>query len=68
MLDPRVRSAIQLREALPEGIEILAVVPHVNTPFVKRLLRKDILLLAMLLAAGAVVYAGIAYARISGSI
>ncbi|WP_019531060.1 XrtA system polysaccharide chain length determinant [Dasania marina] len=68
MLDPRVRSAMQLREALPEGIEILAVVPHVNTPFVKRLLRKDILLLAMLLAAGAVVYAGIAYARISGSI
>ena len=66
MLDPRVRSPMQLRESLPAGVELLAVVPHVNSPFFKRVLRKDILMLLILMCVCATIYALVVYARLAG--
>jgi polysaccharide chain length determinant protein (PEP-CTERM system associated) len=68
MLDSRVRSAAMLSAALPKGIELLAVVPHVNSPLVKRLLKADVLMLLVVLAVAAIVYVGIAYSRVAGLI
>lgn len=43
ILDPRIRSAASMREVLPDGVEILGVIPHYNTPFAARVVKKDVL-------------------------
>src|SRR5690606_25866178 len=48
VLDPRLRSVALLTQKLPEGVPLLAAVPHRGTPLAARLLRKDILLLTLL--------------------
>jgi len=45
MLDPRIRSATSLQRQLPEGVELIGVIPHYHTPLAERLLRKDMLVL-----------------------
>ena len=47
MLDPRIRSAASLTEFLPENLEVLGVIPHYNTPFAARVVKKDALILAL---------------------
>lgn len=47
MFDPHIRSARILQQQLP-GVEIVGAVPHYNSPFGERLLRKDIVVLIVL--------------------
>lgn len=44
-LDPHFRSARAVQRQLPEGVELIGVVPHYHTPLTSRLLRKDMIVL-----------------------
>jgi polysaccharide chain length determinant protein (PEP-CTERM system associated) len=68
LLDPRVRSPSQLAIALPENIEILAVVPHVHTVLGKRLLRADMIIIFVVLVIATGIYAALVWVRLSGLI
>ena len=68
LVDPRVRSPSMLANSLPANIELLAVVPHVNTALTKRLLRYDMVAIALLLIVAAGVYAGLVWSRMNGLI
>lgn len=46
-LDPRYRSAAKLQSALPEGVHFLGKIPHQSTPLSQRLMRKDMIILAL---------------------
>lgn len=46
-LDPRYRSASKLQSALPEGVQFLGRIPHQSTPLSHRLMRKDMIILAL---------------------
>jgi polysaccharide chain length determinant protein (PEP-CTERM system associated) len=48
VLDPRLRSAALLSQKLPEGVQLLGVVPHRGSPLAARLFRKDMILLTLL--------------------
>jgi polysaccharide chain length determinant protein (PEP-CTERM system associated) len=65
ILDPRIRFP-----ALLSGldVEILAVIPHVKTPFTKRIVRSDIVICGVLAFLIMVAYIGIAYASKVGLI
>ncbi|MGI9286955.1 MAG: XrtA system polysaccharide chain length determinant, partial [Pseudomonadales bacterium] len=63
--DPRIRLSHLLEENLP--VPVLGVVPHVVTPFRKRLLSKDFILLSLLLLVVVGVYAGVALVKILGT-
>lgn len=56
-LDPHFRSARAVQQQLPEGVELIGVIPHYHTPLAARLLRKDMIILVGLsiLAMGAYV-------------
>ncbi|WP_027328158.1 XrtA system polysaccharide chain length determinant [Marinimicrobium agarilyticum] len=56
-LDPHFRSANAVQQQLPEGVELMGVIPHYHTPLTTRLLRKDMIVLVGLsvLAMGAYV-------------
>lgn len=56
VLDPRLRSVALLSQKLPEGVQLLGVVPHRGTPLAARLLRKDIILLTLLAIILMVIY------------
>jgi polysaccharide chain length determinant protein (PEP-CTERM system associated) len=56
IIDPRLRSVALLSQKLPEGIQLLGVVPHRGTPLAARLLRKDIILLTLLAVILIVIY------------
>src|SRR5690606_11879896 len=60
LLDPHIRSARSLQEQLPEGIDIMGVVPHYHTPLSERLLRKDMLLLLGLCILAMAIYISMA--------
>ena len=64
-VDARVRSPSQLVNELPPGVELLSVVPHVNTVLSKRLLRADMLMIAVVLIAAAGVYSALVWGRLS---
>lgn len=66
LVDPRVRSPSMLAAGLPDNIELLAAIPHVNSPLKKRLQRADIMILGGLSIIAAVVYGLIVYAKLSG--
>lgn len=59
-LDPHFRSARALQQQLPEGIELMGVVPHYHTPLGERLMRKDMLVLLGLTLVMLAVYVGVA--------
>ncbi|CBL44128.1 Polysaccharide chain length determinant protein [gamma proteobacterium HdN1] len=62
-LDPRIRY-----QSVLEGLSVpvLAVVPHMNTPFAKRMLRSDMILLSLFMTGAMIVYAIICFGRWSG--
>lgn len=68
VLDARVRSPIILMSKLPEEIELLASIPHLNSPLAGRLMRSDIIVLGLffLLVMGA--YGSLVYAKLTGVI
>jgi polysaccharide chain length determinant protein (PEP-CTERM system associated) len=47
LVDPRVRSPILLAKSLPVGIDLLGVIPHINTPVISRLQRVDMLVIVV---------------------
>jgi polysaccharide chain length determinant protein (PEP-CTERM system associated) len=68
VVDPRVRSPSQLMSGLPSGVEVLAIIPHVNTVLTKRLLRADMLILAVILVIAVGLYSGAVWSRLNGVI
>lgn len=44
-IDPHFRSARAMQQQLPEGVELIGVIPHYHTPLTTRLLRKDMIIL-----------------------
>lgn len=62
-LDPHIRSARALQDKLPQGIELIGVIPHYHTPLADRLVRKDIVLLIglALLAMGTYIWLGVTW-------
>ncbi len=68
LLDMRVRSPILLASKLPPEVELLAVIPHVNTPLGVRLLRADMMLLGLALLVSLSVYVVIVYSHLRGFI
>ena len=68
LLDARVRSPILLTNSLPSEVELLAVIPHVNTPLGERLLRSDMLLLGFVFIVFSGFYATLVYSRFNGFI
>lgn len=50
MFDQRVRSPRTLQLALPDGISVLTTIPHYRSTWKERLLRKDVLLILVVLA------------------
>jgi len=67
-VDPRLRSASLLASELPEEIQILGIVPHVNTPFTSRLLRADVIVLAIVCTIGMTIYGSLVAGRLTGSL
>lgn len=59
-LDPHFRSAKSLQQQMPEGIELIGVIPHYHTPLGERLMRKDMLVLLGLTLVMLAVYVGLA--------
>ncbi len=59
VLDPRVRFPERLQSL---GVPVLAVVPHVNTPFTKRMFRMDMMLCVFLGLLIMAAYGGLAFA------
>jgi len=66
LIDPRIRFIAGL--ASSTTIPILGVVPHIQTPLSKRLLKTDIILLAVFLLVVMSVYVGVGLARYNGLI
>ncbi len=60
LVDPHFRSARVLQQQLPPEIELVGVIPHYDSPIARRILRKDILLLALLAVLAMAAYAGLA--------
>lgn len=60
-LDPRVRFPQPLERHT--GVPVVAVVPHVTTPFAKRMMRSDMVVLSLVVVAVIVVYLAIAVSR-----
>lgn len=58
-LDPHIRSADSLQRRLPEGVELIGVIPHYHTPLTERLLRKDMLVLLGLSLLAMAAYLGL---------
>ncbi|MAN51416.1 MULTISPECIES: XrtA system polysaccharide chain length determinant [unclassified Marinimicrobium] len=44
-LDPHYRSARSTQNDLPEGVDLIGIIPHYHTPLTERLMRKDMVLL-----------------------
>lgn len=66
LLDARVRSPLMLMAKLPESIDLLAIIPHLNSPLSGRLLRGDIIMLGMFFLLAIAAYSGLIYARLEG--
>ncbi|WP_341936725.1 XrtA system polysaccharide chain length determinant [Marinimicrobium sp. C2-29] len=59
LLDPHIRSARSLQSQLPEGVDIIGVLPHYHTPLSKRLMRKDMVALVVLCILAMAAYIGL---------
>ncbi|BFM10373.1 hypothetical protein R50072_05260 [Simiduia litorea] len=68
LADPHIRSARIMQQQLPPELTLIGVIPHYDSPMTSRLLRKDIILLAVfaLLAMGAYVSFAIYWQSVAG--
>ncbi len=62
-LDPHYRSVRAIQRDLPDGVDLIGVIPHYHTPLTERLMRKDMVLLLGLsiIAMGAYIALGITW-------
>ncbi len=65
-LDPRIRFVETIEREF--SVPVLAVIPHVNTPLSSRLLRKDVIIIAVILLMVFSVYVGVAAAKMTGAL
>jgi polysaccharide chain length determinant protein (PEP-CTERM system associated) len=65
-LDPRIRFSERLHASVPEGIPVLAVIPHYRTAFDKSVAKGAWASIALLGMAVLVIYIGAGVARLSG--
>jgi len=68
LVDPRVRSPSLLVQKLPADIELLIVVPHINSSITKRIVRTDIAVLSFLFIMAVGIYAAGVVAVLRGVI
>lgn len=68
LLDPRVRSPSSLVQKLPADIELLVVIPHINTPITKRIFRADIAAIGFMFIVAVALYAAAVSAVLKGMI
>lgn len=68
LLDPRVRSPILMVQNLPANIELLATIPHINSSFIDRFKRRDMIILFFVFLLFAAAYATLAVLRLSEAI
>ena len=66
LLDPRIRFSDRLQNALPAGIPVLAVIPHVATPLERRANRSEWLMVAGFVAVVLLAYVIVAAVRLTG--
>lgn len=65
-LDPRIRFAERLNASVPEGVPVLAVIPHYRTTFDRSVAKGEWASIALLIVAVLVIYVGAGVARLSG--
>lgn len=68
ILDPRIRFAATLQERLPRDIQLLGVVPHINTPLAQRMFRVDMLIVAAVAIIAIGLYVGLATTILTGKL
>ena len=68
VLDPRIRSATLLVSQFKTEMEVLGVIPHINTPFAKRVLKGDVVFLGAICFLTVLIYAGVVLARMMGAL
>lgn len=66
MADPRIRSTSRLMESAPPELELMAVVPHFESPAEKRRARAEIAMLAIFCTIAIVAYGMLVYAGFTG--
>jgi len=66
LLDPRIRTVSNLISGAGKELRLLCVVPHYHTAFGARIIKKDMLVLSIVLAVVLVVYGYIAYLGLNG--
>lgn len=65
-LDPRIRFVQKIQDSVPEGVHLLAVIPHFETSFDRTLARSEWGSIAILTGAVIVIYLAAGAARLSG--
>lgn len=65
VLDPRVRSPILMVQNLPEHIELLATIPHINSSVIDRIRRADMVIIFVGLLLFLAAYATLVVSRIN---
>lgn len=68
ILDPRVRSPSMLVQQLPEDVELIGVIPHINSPIAQRVIKRDIVMLGCVLLVALSAYLAIVVAVFRGVI
>jgi len=65
-LDPRIRFSAKLHEAVPEGVPVLAVIPHFRTGFDRTMSRSEWTLVAIVAGVVLAIYLTAGAVRLSG--
>ena len=66
MADPRIRSVTNLIEKIPPDLELMAVIPHFNSPAETRTARAEIAMLTMFCTVVIIGYGFLVYAGVTG--
>lgn len=65
LVDPHYRSARLMQQQLSSDIDLVGVIPHYDSPIASRLLRKDIIGLAILVVVCMCIYVGLSFYSLS---
>lgn len=65
--DPRVRFTVGLMDQLPVQVPVLGTVPHIATPVMERISRKDIVQVSLFLIAVLSIYAAVIVIKVVGN-
>ncbi len=65
-VDPRLRFVSELKEALPESVQLMAIIPHETSPVGRRLVRSDMMMLFLMGGLMLATYIGVTIAFYQG--